>query len=150
MICSAPTSCHLDPIEVPPHRLGSGYWCHRRDKMRERGDIHAAYSADLIAGDGRVRQPFSWQGQWYVTTSMHYHPAPAATAYVLVPASYFQGTPTTYREKGARNGGEDARRDPLGFYHGMLVRRGGKDHVLLGPPRQFNEGPPQPEQAELF
>ena len=37
----------------------------------------------------------------------------------------------------AVDAGEAARRDPLGFYHGMLVERGSSRLVLCGPPVRF-------------
>ncbi len=34
------------------------------------GDIHASYSADVIAMQGRVRKPFKWMGGMCVCTSI--------------------------------------------------------------------------------
>jgi len=36
---------------------------------------------------------------------------------------------------------EAARNDPLGFYHGATVRRGGRPSALTGPPVCFEPGP---------
>ncbi|MBL0922088.1 MAG: hypothetical protein IBJ10_08155, partial [Phycisphaerales bacterium] len=67
-------------------------------------------------------------------------------AYRLGAIGAFDGAATTYAEK--TRDSEAARKDPLGFYHGMTVRHGGKQWVMCGPPIGFKPGPPA--QADLF
>jgi hypothetical protein len=114
------------------------------------GDIHASYSADVIAMDGRVRKPFRWKDALCVCTSisgsgltrsgMQEH-----EAYRIVPVKMFAGTMTTYREKTARaEDAEAARNDANGFYHGMTIKHGAETFVLCGPPIRFTaEGSPE-------
>jgi len=58
----------------------------------------------------------------------------------------FDGKPMTYAAR-VRNG-DAARADANGFYHGMLVKHGGAEFVLCGPPVMFAPG--QSEQLSLF
>src|ERR1700733_14182971 len=129
------------------------------------GDIHASYSADVIAMKGRVRKPFNWRGELCVCTSirgsgltdsgMEEH-----EAYRLTPARAFTGTPTSYHDKTAlAETAEAARHDPNGFYHGMVIKHGDQDFVLYGPPIRFTaDASPErpggaigePEQLTLF
>jgi hypothetical protein len=119
-----------ETVAVHPARLA---W---RGAGREtcEGDIHASYSADVIASNGRVRKPFRWKDGLYVCTSisgsgltdsgMQEH-----EAYRMVPAKMFTGTPANYHDKTAR--AEDAaaaRNDPNGFYHGMTVTHSTESH----------------------
>jgi hypothetical protein len=116
------------------------------DASREtcEGDIHASYSADVIAMNGRVRKPFIWNGEHCVCTSIT---GAALTgnrlqeheAYRIVPSRMFRGTATTYREKTARGEAAAARSDPNGFYHGMTIRHGKESFVLCGPQIRFTE-----------
>jgi hypothetical protein len=119
------------------------------------GDIHASYSADVIAMQGRVRKPFKWKGELYACTSisgsgltesgMQEH-----EAYRLVPAGTFTGTITTYHDKTARaEDAEAARNDPNGFYHGMTIKLGAESFVLCGPPIRFTAetSPERPDGA---
>lgn len=107
------------------------------------GDIHASYSADVIASNGRVRKPFTWKGDLYVCTSitgsgLTDSGMPEHEAYRMVPVKMFGGTTKTYGEK--TNKAEDAeaaRNDPNGFYHGMAIRHGTESFVLCGPPIRF-------------
>ena len=107
------------------------------------GDIHASYSADVIASNGRVRKPFRWIDGLYVCTSisgsgltdsgMQEH-----EAYRIVPAKTFTGTTKTYSEKTDKaDDAEAARNDPNGFYHGMTIKHGAETFVLCGPPIRF-------------
>ena len=92
-----------ETVAVHPARLawrGAG-------KETCEGDIHASYSADVIATSGRVRKPFKWKDGLYICTSisgsgltesgMQEH-----EAYRIVPVGMFTGTTATYREKTAR------------------------------------------------
>ena len=78
-------------------------------------------------------------------------------AYQLVPPGLFAGRSTTYSKKvhGAGDGGESARNDPMGFYHGMKVTHGRETFVMVGPEPKFVPAevaaPPAPaEQTGLF
>lgn len=141
------TLTHSSTIrEVPPSRLATGTWSHELDRQIGEGDIHASYSADRIGMGQPMRRPFIHGGSRWVCVG--FGPGPQAEAYRLVHPSAFNGTPTTYAEKAHPNCGEDARTDPMGFYHGMRVRSGGEELVLCGPPVRFVVG--QEAQRSLF
>lgn len=106
------------------------------------GDIYSSYSGDTIAAGSRVRKPFQWQGELWITVSLcSADGACTAEAYRLVPKATFDDTPTTYKGKTREpDGAEAARHDPMGFYHGMTVAQGGETYVLSGPPSTFAAG----------
>jgi len=133
--------------EVDPARLAPGRWCYERDAELGEGDIAGSYSADRIAMQNAVRRPFRWNGAQHVSTGS-FGPGERLVheAYRLVAIEVFEGVATTYAEK--TRDAEAARKDPLGFYHGMTVRHGGKQWVMCGPPVGFKAGPPP--QADLF
>ena len=133
--------------EVDPARLAPGRWCHEREIEVGEGDIAGSYSADRIAMHNTVKKPFRWNGALYVSTGS-FGPADRLIheAYRLVDAAVFRGEATTYPEK--TRDAESARKDPLGFYHGMAVRQGGRQWVMCGPPVAFKAGPSP--QADLF
>ncbi len=133
-------------IAIDPARLARGEWCHRAETQLGEGDIRASYSADRIGMGQPVRKPFRWQGGLWVTTSIHGGKQHEAEAYRLVHPQAFVGTPVSYGDK-TRNG-DAARADPNGFYHGMIVRHGGAEWVLCGPPVAFIPG--EVEQMSLF
>lgn len=133
-------------IDLPPSRLAPGEWSHDLNRQIDQGDIHASYSADRIAMSNAVRRPFLHAGTRWVCVGMGANRV--ARAYRLVHPSVFDGTPTSYAVKVAVNGGDDARSDPMGFYHGMTVRSGREDLVLCGPPIHFVPG--QEPQRSLF
>lgn len=138
-------------IEVDPARLESGIWCHGRDRQIGEGDISASYSGDKIALEGCVRSPFKWQNCLWVCTGIVSHSnARAATAYRLLPARFFDGMPISYHENAML--GDEARSRPEGFYHGMAVRHGKQDCVLIGPSAVFlpSEEGQTPRQPDLF
>ena len=124
--------------EVPPSRLATGAWSPDLDRQIGEGDIHASYSADRIGMGQPVRRPFLHDGHRWVCVG--FGPGPVAWAYRLVHPSVFEGTPTIYIKKVRPNGGDDARSDPMGFYHGMTVRSGGEELVLCGPQVSFVPG----------
>lgn len=134
-------------VTVSPSRLASGQWCHRRERQHGEGDIRASYSADLIGMEGRVRSPFRLQGGLWAGTGIG---KGAFTAYRLLPLEAFEGEATTYAEKVHADGGEAARNDPSGFYHGMQIRWSKASFVLSGPPVEISAGQAEPEQANLF
>jgi hypothetical protein len=128
--------------EVDPSRLETG----APFEQHARGDIAASYSADKIAFDEPVRKPFVWQGALWLAVSTS-HRDLTVEAYRVVAPEAFDGEPVTYARKVAGDG-EAARRDPLGFYHGMLVKRGAGRMVMCGPPARFRAG--QKQQRNLF
>lgn len=122
-------------------------------RLGDRGDIYRSYSADLIATAERVRTPFHHHGQIWVCISIA---GCAITrsgfkeleAYRLTPSSLFVGVATTYRHRtSTADAAEAARSDPLGFYHGMIVKKGSDQFVMTGPPVCFvpDASPYRPE-----
>jgi len=129
--------------EVDPARLQNGCWSHEKGVELGEGDIAGSYSADVIAMKGRVRRPFTFHGVLWVCVGIQNAAGRTACAYRLLDPDSFGEDATTYDEKTSNAG--RARNDPMGFYHGMTVRCGGRDYVLAGPPVQFVEGSdPQP------
>lgn len=94
-----------------------------------------SYSADLIGMSNKVRKPFAMDGSLWVCVghSGNFHRLVSIKIYKLTPARAFDGIATNYRSKIDVDGGESARRDPLGFYHGMTVQHSGNEYVLTGP-----------------
>jgi hypothetical protein len=149
-------------IPVNPARLAWGRYDSGRNRDIGEGDIHASYSADIIATAGKTRKAFRWQAQLMVTVSLSRRGGlEAAEAYQLIPLKIFTGRATNYAEKiGTADNAEAARNDPNGFYHGMTVKQGGEMFVLSGPPVVFiaEDGPERPdgtasaegEQLSLF
>ena len=139
-------------IPVKPARLAWGTYDHGRNRDIGEGDIHASYSADVIASAGKIRKAFRWQAQLMVTVSLSgLGGIEQAEAYQLIPLKAFNGTPMSYGEKiGTAENAEAARNDPNGFYHGMIVKQGKELFVLSGPPVVFvaEEGPDRPDGAE--
>ncbi|MGP1346143.1 MAG: hypothetical protein ACTS3F_05670 [Phycisphaerales bacterium] len=132
---------------VDPQRLAAGHWCHERDRTIDEGDIYAAYSADRIGMEGAVRRPFRFKNQFWVTTGIKGSSTDfIIEAYRLVPVEQFEGNALNYHEK--TRDGEAARNDPMGFYHAIRVKHGGKDWVLCGPAVGFVPG--QEAQPDLF
>jgi hypothetical protein len=123
---------------VAPSRLTRAGW----DSTEVSGDIYCSYSADTIAESNKVRKPFYFQGNSWITTGLYSHDdAWTAEAYRLVPKAISDGQPTTYRRKTSRlEDAEAAREDPMGFYHGMTVTQGRETYVLSGPPATFAAG----------
>ena len=131
---------------VDPARLLPGGWSHTENHQVGEGDISASYSGDVIALKGRVRKPFRFQSQLWVCVGLSGRDRSTAKAYRLIEAWWFEGTAVTYNEK--THGGEAARNDPSGFYHGVRVSRGGESYVLVGPSVEFVAG--VQEQLDLF
>ena len=145
------TAAAHEQICVPASRLAWGTYDH--DKQREigEGDISRAYSADRIGEGKPARQPFEWGGNLWVTISISGKGLTISgehefQAYRIVPPAIFNGVATTYREKVYDGSdGENARNDPLGFYHGMKIVCGGKPFIMRGPPAVFvAEDPDRP------
>ena len=131
---------------VDPARLRPGVWSHENERLNGEGDIRASYSGDAIALRGRVRRPFRFQNRLWVCVGTSGGSVLTAKAYRLVEARFFVGETVTYTEK--TRDSEAARRDPLGFYHGMAVMHGGKPCVLVGPCAEFVAG--EEVQLNLF
>jgi len=146
-----PPPTKRETIAVHPARLA---WKGASGGVCE-GDIHASYSADVIAANGRVRRPFTWKGAPYVCTSISGSRLTDSgkeehEAYRLVPARTFTGNTATYHDKTARaEDAEAARNDPSGFYHGMTIKHGAEVFVLCGPPIRFtaDTSPERPDGA---
>src|SRR6266849_3859497 len=126
---------------VPHSRLAWGEYVGER-KIGE-GDMSTSYSADRIAENKPIRRPFTWEGNLWscvgtsgrgITVS-HDH---ELIAYRLIPLALFSGETTTYAAKAAcEESAETMRNDPLGPYHGMVVKHGKNRFVLSGPPGIF-------------
>jgi hypothetical protein len=113
-------------------------------------EVRASYSADRI-GDGRsIKEPFRYQGAFMVCvgTLGKGFDFEYAAAYELVHPTLFDGNPQVYAMQRMRDDGEAARRNPLGFYHGTLVKCGPLEFVMQGPEVRFLPG--EIEQAALF
>jgi hypothetical protein len=143
---------HRPIHSVPAARLAWGTYDPQKDRTVGEGDIHASYSADKIAMESRVRNPFRFGDALWVNTGMSgYTGNWQAEAYRLVARELFSGSPTSYHDKtDAAEDAEAARNDPNGFYHGMLVVCGRRNFVLCGPPAVFTAGHKRPgeEAAE--
>lgn len=122
------TSLDDTPVPVDPARLASGVFDPATGRTTGEGDIAASYSADRIGMGRPLRRPFPWRGGQWVCTGLGPH---GTEVYRLLDPTAFPGAPTTYPEKTRH--AEAARRDPLGFYHGMVVRHAGRTLVITGP-----------------
>lgn len=125
---------------VEPSRLAFGAWCHASEKHIGEGDIRASYSADRIGMGQPLRKPFRYAGELWACVGT----GPSeAEAYRLVHPSFYGGIARTYVER-CRDG-DRARDDQAGFYDGIIVRHGGRELVMAGPPATFVAG----EEAQL-
>lgn len=137
----------IETHAVDPARLSHGEWDPSKQEHAGEGDIVASYSADRIGIGQPIRRPFPWRGGLWVCTGIGGRRGfMAAEAYRLVDPTGFRGEPVTYAEKTRE--AEAARNDPLGFYHGMLVRCRGREFVLSGPAVRFVAR--EPDRAGLF
>lgn len=101
--------------------------------------ICAAYCCELISS-GKVRKPVLCNGDLWINTGGQYSGGYyRACVYRLAPVETFDGPTYTYGEKMAVPSearfayGDFARRDPLGFYHGMVIQHGGRSYAICGP-----------------
>lgn len=103
-------------------------------------EVEASYSADTIAQTtSKVKMPFKYWGKLYISTGDAI-PGPGKECYQLVPREEYQGEIRTYHVPKGREYEEyyeERRKDPSGFYDGMLVKHGKNDCVLVGPPVTF-------------
>ena len=105
--------------------------------------IHESYSGDCISENQPVRRPFKYGGKLYISTGGRGGGTPPRyeeECYELVDRELYSGQVRTYsvpKEREYEEYYESLRNDPNGFYHGMLVKRGSKDFVLVGPEVTF-------------
>jgi hypothetical protein len=129
---------------VSPSRLAWGEYV--GDRKIGEGDMSASYSADRIAENKPIRQPFTWQGSLWSCVSMSGRGLTITrehelTAYRLIPLALFSGEATTYTARAACYEPAETMRDhPLGSYHGVIVKHGKNSFVLSGPPGIFMAG----------
>jgi len=104
--------------------------------------VEPSCSCGTIAERGSiVKKPFAYGGKLYIATGSW----PAGdglewNCYQLMPKDDFKGETRTYSVPKGQNYEEyyeSLRNDPNGFYHGMLVKRGKNDCVLVGPKISF-------------
>lgn len=141
-----PNKSELAVIETSPSRLQSGSWSHDLNRTIGEGDIAASYSADRIGMGKPIRRPFLHEGARWVCVGRRGDRE--ATTYRLIHEAQFEGVSMSYTQKTHAECIDDARSDPMGFYHGMLVRAGQEQLVLCGPPVRFIAG--QESQRSLF
>ena len=111
--------------------------------------VKGSYSGDTIAESKTTRKPFKFEGVFYVSTGGYSgrYSLPSEEAYQMVPRDQFQGLVKWYGQKLREtqvDWGEQRRNQPEGFYHGMLIKRGETEWVLLGPPITF-----QPKDGDV-
>ena len=103
--------------------------------------VEPSYSGDTIADRGSiVKKPFAYGGKLYIATGSSWGDEREWNCYQLMPKDDFKGETRTYRIPKGQNYEEyyeSLRKDPNGFYHGMLVKRGKDDCVLVGPEISF-------------
>jgi len=138
----------LEVHEVDPTRLARGEWSHEHQRTIGEGDIAASYSGDRIGMGQPLRAPFTHHGRQWVCVSFRHGSTSVASAYRLVHLSQHEGKVTNYTTKVVPDSGRLARSDPLGFYHGIAVKRGRETFILCGPPAEFVAG--EPQQRSLF
>ncbi len=109
--------------QVEPARLATGDYGNPNDRYFGEGDIYASYSGDVIAQEGRVRQPFRFQGRLMVTVGLWgRRDALEAEAYSLIPIEAYGGASVTYHDQmNDPTSAESARHDPAGAYNGIRV-----------------------------
>jgi hypothetical protein len=130
---------------VDPSRLAFGVWDHTTGREHGEGEIVASYSGDTIGAEGKVRKPFKFDGDLWVTVCLS---GEKAEAYRLVPLQFFNEKPISYHDKIEIENGDAARADPLGFYNAMSVVYGRQSYVMKGPPVVFVAGDPQRPEAK--
>lgn len=127
--------------------------------------VSKSYSADRISEKSPVRKPFKYNGKFYISSGSAVGAVKdqrrTETAYQIVPRSEFKGTPHWYGERirpheetveGWEEWAAQRRALPEGFYHGMLIKHGVAEFVMVGPPLVFveKEGSLPIKQLALF
>jgi hypothetical protein len=93
--------------------------------------LAASYGGESIATTSSVKRPHLHDGSLWVYVGGG---RAGSSVFRLVPVDEFDGTLTTYGQRtGTAEAAEAARNDPMGFYHGMLVKFGRENYVLCGP-----------------
>jgi hypothetical protein len=135
------------PLElVAASRMSWEAYDHVRQREGRRGDIDKAYSADIIAMQGRVKT-FTHQGQlWTRVCGQYFNGEQTAGCYRLVLLKHYKGVSCTYSER-CHNAedAEAARNDPEGFYNSMRVKSGKDEFVMVGPEVFFKPDPSIPD-----
>jgi len=105
--------------------------------------VEPSCSADIIAKrDSRVKKPFTYDGKQYICTGSWWNRDTGQkwNCYQLMPKDDFKGEARTYITPEGRDSEEyyeSRRNDPNGFYHGVLVKQGKNECVLIGPEVSF-------------
>jgi cellobiose-specific phosphotransferase system component IIB len=110
-------------------------------------EVKASYSGDTIAERGsKVKRPFkSGVSQWVCVA----YDGDDCGCYRLVPQAEYTGPTRTYAVPTGREYDEyyeELKKDPNGSFHGMLVKLGKKDCVLMGPVVRFRAEKPKETQ----
>jgi hypothetical protein len=128
------------------------------------GEIHDSYSGDRLV-EKVIRKPFKFESNFYVSTGGYSKgDDKSEECYLLVRRQDFKGEPKFYGQKlenvpideeeaeYSEDWAAQRRSQPEGFYHGMLVKRGGSESVLVGPPIVFVQkaGTVVTKQLSLF
>ncbi len=91
-------------------------------------EVEDSYSADVICYGKSVRKPFIYMEVTYLSIG-------GGECYQLVERSKFEGKALPYAEHNKANDPDAG--NPEGNYHGMLVKKGKEEYVLVGPPVVF-------------
>ena len=109
-----------------------------------------SYSADRIGKGQPIRKPFLFEGKPYCNTG---GTRQEFEGYLVVERRQFHERMFRYDDPAGFKRtvyydprlkehfeGDQQRHAPKGYYHGMRVKRGGKEYVLAGPPVEFVVG----------
>jgi len=131
----------LNVHTVPASRLSGNAVDYAASRLRGIGDIISSNSCECIARQ-LIEKPFRFQGSLWVAFGVQFHPdGNKAHAYRLVRAPKFYGVVMTYADKLSAGGGDAAREDPNGFYHGLFAAHNGVKYVVIGPDFLFTHLP---------
>ena len=124
----------------------------------KKGPVEASCSCSSIC-EGKIANPFKIGSELFVSMGGRAGFSVVKKVWKVVPAAEFEGPSWSYSEKLSIEkdeygcGGEFARNDPNGFYHGMKAKWGKQAVVIQGPPVYLIAGdksPKQPKQKSLF
>jgi ParB/RepB/Spo0J family partition protein len=129
-----PLPDHSKTLRVPAERINTEWGA-------VGADIAATYSADIIDGNGkqgRIKRPARVGDLLVVCMGFGAQPKGTLDVWRVIPREEWTGPTWTFVEKMRLDpdhvrSGETARNDPLGFYHGMTAKAGGKEWVIVGP-----------------
>lgn len=107
-------------------------------RLDDDGDITLSYSAGKICSLQPIAPPIRFEAaDWIVTASLSRDLKWRwAEAYRIVHPSLFDGPTAGYNEHDCQG----PQREEFGGYHGMRVKRGKEDAVMVGPPIKFVRG----------